>query len=67
MTNPIQQPQVQKISKQQQVEVLKQVHQFLSNFDRVPGFLSNQWFQTLQAIALVCDNIALYDQEEKSE
>ena len=61
------QPQIQKLTKQQKVDALRQVHQFLSNFDRVPGFLANQWFQTIQAVALVCDNISLYDEDDKKE
>jgi hypothetical protein len=58
------QPQIQKLTKQQKIETLRQVHQFLSTFDRVPGILAQQWAQVLQAVALVCDNITLYDVDE---
>lgn len=59
------QPQVQKLTKQQKIDVLRQTHQFLSTFDRVPGVLAQQWANLLQGIALVCDNITLYEVEEE--
>jgi hypothetical protein len=61
------QSQVQKLTKQQKVDVLKQTHQFLSTFDRVPGVLAQQWANMLQGIAVVCDNISLYETEEQSK
>ena len=39
------------------VAVLKSVHGFLSNFDRVPGSLAGAWSQNLDAIAYVVNSI----------
>lgn len=41
----------------EEISVLRNVHTFLSNFDRVPGSLANQWAQTLDAIAIVANSL----------
>lgn len=41
----------------QEIGALRAAHQFFSNFDRVPGFLTNQWSQALDTIAVVANSL----------
>ena len=45
------------LTSEQEIQALRNVHQFLSNFDRVPGFLSNKWAKALDAIAVVANSL----------
>lgn len=45
------------LSAEQEINTLRAVHQFLSNFDRVPGFMTSQWSQALDAIAVVANSL----------
>lgn len=42
---------------EQEVGALKKVHEFLSNFDRVPGAMSAQWSQMLDTVAVVANSL----------
>ncbi len=46
------------LSKEDQLNAIRQVFQFLSDYDRVPGSLSSTWSQLLDALALVHNSIA---------
>lgn len=41
----------------QEIAALRSVHDFLSKFDRVPGFLANQWSQALDTVAVVANSL----------
>ena len=41
----------------QEIEALRSVHQFLSNFDRVPGNLTSAWSQALDTVAVVANSL----------
>jgi hypothetical protein len=45
------------LTAEQEINALRAAHQFFSNFDRVPGFLANQWSQALDTIAVVANSI----------
>jgi putative alpha-1,2-mannosidase len=45
------------ISQEQEVAALRRVHQFLSEFDRVPGSMSAQWSQMLDTVAIVANSL----------
>lgn len=45
------------LSAEQEINALRAAHQFFSNFDRVPGFLANQWSQALDTIAVVANSL----------
>ena len=45
------------LSKVQQLSALKQVFEFLSNYDRVPGNLTSTWSQVLDALARVHNSL----------
>jgi len=45
------------LTTEQEINALRAAHQFFSNFDRVPGFLTNQWSQALDAIAVVANSL----------
>lgn len=47
----------ERLSKGQQLAALKQVFEFLSNYDRVPGSLTSTWSQVLDALALVHNSL----------
>lgn len=42
---------------EQEVGALRKVHQFLSEFDRVPGSMSAQWSQMLDTVAIVANSL----------
>lgn len=42
---------------EQEVGALRKVHQFLSEFDRVPGSMSAQWSQMLDTVAVVANSL----------
>lgn len=48
-------PQI--LAVEQEINALRAAHQFFSNFDRVPGFLANQWSQALDTIAVVANSL----------
>lgn len=45
------------LTAEQEINALRAAHQFFSNFDRVPGFLANQWSQALDTIAVVANSL----------
>lgn len=45
------------LTAEQEINALRSVHQFFGNFDRVPGFLSSQWSQALDSIAVVANSL----------
>jgi hypothetical protein len=45
------------LTSEQEINALRAAHQFFSNFDRVPGFLANQWSQALDTIAVVANSL----------
>jgi hypothetical protein len=47
----------QKLTAEQEINALRSVHEFLSQFDRVPGFLANKWSQALDAVAVVANSL----------
>ena len=47
----------QTLTKEQQIQALRAVHTFLSDFDRVPGALAAQWSQAQDAIGLVANSL----------
>lgn len=51
----------------EEIAVLRNVHTFLSNFDRVPGSLANQWAQTLDAVAIVANSLISKNRQTTSE
>lgn len=59
--------QHQKLTAEQEIQTLRNVHTFLSNYDRVPGSLTNQWSQVLDAIALVANSIIAKAAETTTE
>jgi hypothetical protein len=55
------------LTAEQEIQALRNVHQFLSNFDRVPGFLSNKWAKALDAIAVVANSLIAKNAPATSE
>lgn len=47
----------QTLAPEQEVGALRKVHEFLSEFDRVPGSLSSQWAQMLDTVAVVANSL----------
>ena len=47
----------QTLTTEQEINALRSVHEFLSQFDRVPGFLANKWSQALDTIAVVANSL----------
>lgn len=45
------------LAQEQEVGALRKVHQFLSEFDRVPGSMSAQWSQMLDTVAIVANSL----------
>jgi hypothetical protein len=45
------------LTTEQEIAALRSVHEFLSKFDRVPGFLANQWSQALDTVAVVANSL----------
>ena len=45
------------LTTEQEINALRAAHQFFSNFDRVPGFLTNQWSKALDTIAVVANSL----------
>jgi len=45
------------LSSEQEVGALRKVHEFLSEFDRVPGTLTAQWSQMLDTVAVVANSL----------
>lgn len=45
------------LTTEQEINGLRAVHQFFANYDRVPGFLANQWSQALDTIAVVANSL----------
>jgi len=50
-------PQVQELTAEQEIQVLRQAHEFFGNFNAVPGFAASKWGQALDAIALVANSL----------
>ena len=46
-----------RLTSQQEIEALRSVHEFLSAFDRVPGYLTSKWSQNLDTIAVVANSL----------
>lgn len=49
--------EVQKLSKEEQANALRQVYLFLSEFNGVPGKLATQWGKALDTVAVVVNNL----------
>lgn len=47
----------QVLAPEQEVGALRRVHEFMTNFDRVPGSLAVQWGQALDTIAVVANSL----------
>lgn len=45
------------LTSEQEIQALRSVHEFLSSFDRVPGFLANKWSQALDTVAIVANSL----------
>ena len=45
------------LTAEQEIAALRSVHDFLTKFDRVPGFLANQWSQALDTVAVVANSL----------
>lgn len=56
----------QKLTKVQQVQVLQQIHGFLSTFNHVPGALAGDWAEVLKGVAAVNNSIAADIKEEEA-
>jgi hypothetical protein len=54
------------LTAEQEIQALRNVHQFLSQFDRVPGFLTNKWSKALDAIAIVANSLIAKNSPEVS-
>lgn len=50
-------PELPTLTTEQEIAALRSVHDFLSKFDRVPGFLANQWSQALDTVAVVANSL----------
>lgn len=48
---------LQKLTPDQEINALRGVHKFLSDFDRVPGSLASTWAQALDTIAVVANSL----------
>jgi hypothetical protein len=46
---------VNNITQEQKITLLRHVHTFFSNFDRVPGSFAAQWANSLDALAVLCN------------
>jgi hypothetical protein len=58
---------IQKLTADQEIQALRVAHQFFSTFDRVPGFLANQWSQALDAVAVVANSLIAKSVPETTE
>lgn len=47
----------QTLTSEQEINALRSVHEFFSQFDRVPGFLANKWSQALDTVAVVANSL----------
>lgn len=47
---------VNNVTAAQRVAILRSVHGFFSNYDRVPGALAEQWGNALNALAVVVNS-----------
>ncbi len=56
-------PELPTLTSEQEIAALRSVHDFLSKFDRVPGFLANQWSQALDTVAVVANSLIKKAQE----
>jgi hypothetical protein len=56
-------PELPTLTAEQEIAALRSVHEFLSTFDRVPGFLANQWSQALDTVAVVANSLIKKAQE----
>jgi hypothetical protein len=45
------------LTSEQEIQALRSVHEFLSSFDRVPGFLASKWSQALDTVAIVANSL----------
>ena len=48
---------IEPLSIQQEIGALRKVHEYLSEFDRVPGSMSASWSQMLDTIAVVANSL----------
>lgn len=48
---------IQTLTAEQEINALRSVHTFLSNFDRVPGSMATTWGQALDTIAVVANSL----------
>ena len=45
------------LSPEQEIGALRKVHEFLGDFDRVPGSMSAAWSQMLDTVAVVANSL----------
>ncbi|CAB4141228.1 hypothetical protein UFOVP410_67 [uncultured Caudovirales phage] len=45
------------LSPEQEINALRSVHKYLSEFDRVPGSMSATWSQMLDTVAVVANSL----------
>jgi|688.fasta_scaffold1697409_2 hypothetical protein len=45
------------LSKEEQLDVLVKIHNFLANYDRVPGAFASQFAQVLEGLVLVANSV----------
>lgn len=50
-------PELPKLTSEQEISALRSVHQFLAEYDRVPGSLASKWSQALDTIAVVANSL----------
>ncbi len=55
------------LSQEQEIGALRKVHQFLNEFDRVPGSMSASWSQMLDTIAIVANSLIAKMPKESAE
>lgn len=46
------------LSKEEQLDVLVKIHNFLASYDRVPGAFASQFAQVLEGLALVAQSVS---------
>lgn len=49
--------EVKTLTKEEQLDVIVKIHNFLSNYDRVPGAFASQFAQVLEGLALVANSV----------
>lgn len=58
MLNQPQQIDPNNLTEEQRVNILKGLHSFLANYDRVPGFMAFDWAKQLDGLAIVINSLS---------